>query len=90
MRFDLGFSLWLLRSSRGWSQRQLARRLGVPRQSVSNWEIGVKTPTLRNLRKLCKSLDISVAVLVQLAEARALGVAVRDQYVRSGHKDLGG
>ena len=67
---DLAFSLWLLRQMRGWSQEQMARKLSTTRQTVSNWEIGVKTPTLASLRHLCRGLNVPVWLCLRLAEAR--------------------
>lgn len=31
----------LLRKKKGWSQEELAEKLGISRQSVSKWESGV-------------------------------------------------
>lgn len=33
--------LMRLRKSRGWSQEELGARVGVTRQTVSKWELGV-------------------------------------------------
>ena len=37
---NLSTKIARLRHARGWSQEELAERLGVSRQSVSKWESG--------------------------------------------------
>lgn len=37
----LSEKIYMLRKKKGWSQEELAERLGVSRQSVSKWESGV-------------------------------------------------
>lgn len=37
----LGDKIVKLRKQNGWSQEELAERLGISRQSVSKWESGV-------------------------------------------------
>lgn len=43
---SLGDKIAELRRQRGWSQENLAERLGVTRQSVSKWESGTSVPDL--------------------------------------------
>lgn len=45
-----------MRERNGFSQANLARRIGVGQTAVSQWEGGTKTPRLANLRKLSKVL----------------------------------
>jgi transcriptional regulator with XRE-family HTH domain len=40
------------RERRGWTQADLARRLGTSRAAVSAWEIGIRVPALRTLALL--------------------------------------
>lgn len=54
-----------LRKRGGWSQEQLADRLGVTRQSVSKWESGTATPELGKLVSLSELFDVSVDYLVK-------------------------
>jgi transcriptional regulator with XRE-family HTH domain len=49
-----------LRETRGFSIRELARRSGLPPESVSRSERGVTEITLTNLAKLCKGLMIEL------------------------------
>ena len=41
-------------------QAEFAAALGVTRQEVSAWENGRRTPTLKNLRKIAKALNVGV------------------------------
>ena len=57
--------LSLLRRRHGWSQEQLARMLGITRQSVSKWESGMAMPDLQNLVALSELLEVSLDYLVK-------------------------
>ena len=41
-----------LRKSRGWTQTQLADKLSVSKQTISNWETGTKVPRMGSLQNL--------------------------------------
>lgn len=50
---DLGFDLRTEREERGWSQRYVAKELGLSYQSYQNWEHGLtKSVTPGNFEKL--------------------------------------
>lgn len=49
----------------GLTQTQLAEMLGRQQQSISDWETGRSTPTMRSLNKLSKALSCSIADLLQ-------------------------
>lgn len=66
---DVNFSLWLLRSSSGLTQSQLAQRIGTSRQAVGQWEVS-RQPTVENLQKLAQGLRVPVSVVLALAETR--------------------
>lgn len=46
-----------LREARGWSQSELARRSGIVRPAISNYEAGKREPTDRVLATLATALD---------------------------------
>lgn len=52
------------RAERGMSQEQLAEKLGVTRQTVSNWERSVSFPELPTLELIARALDTDPASLV--------------------------
>ena len=66
-----------LRRQAGYSQEQLADRLGVTRQSVSKWESGSAMPELPKLIALSELFSVSIDYLVkdQLEEPEASGVS---------------
>ena len=49
-----------LREERGWSQLEVAVRVGVEQSTVSEWERGVKTPRPRRQQALADLFGISV------------------------------
>lgn len=51
------------RKARGWSQEDLAARVGVSRQAVSKWEMGDAAPDLQKLVALADALDMSLDTL---------------------------
>lgn len=63
-RFDnLGEVIRTLREERGWNQGQLARRAGISVAMVSNYERGVRTPSLKTLGEIFDALEIRLGPL---------------------------
>ncbi|WP_432155576.1 helix-turn-helix domain-containing protein [Streptomyces sp. bgisy153] len=54
-----------LRQARGWSQSELARRSGIVRPAISNYEAGKREPTDRVLAVLAAALDFEADDLKQ-------------------------
>lgn len=54
-----------LRKRNGWSQENLAERLGVSRQSVSKWESGASVPDLDKILTLSTIFEVSTDFLLR-------------------------
>ncbi len=61
-----------VRIARGMSQVELAKRLGVSKQSVSNWENDNIQPSVEMLRKLARCLCVSADRLLGLDDRQYL------------------
>ena len=57
---SLGNNIFIKRKENGMTQEDLADRLGVSRQAVSDWERDVKKPETQNLIDLAKLLGASI------------------------------
>ena len=57
-------NLKFLREKSGMTQEELAEQLGITRQSVSKWELGINEPDLPTIRALCKILGCSYNALL--------------------------
>ena len=53
-----------LREARGWSQAELARRLGITRNGVNSWEQGLSMPSPAFLVELAKTFSVSTDYLL--------------------------
>ncbi len=78
----LGDKIRQLREERGLSQEELAERLDVSRQTVSNWENDKATPDAIKLGVLCRTFGVSADELL------ALPVSAEER--ESGTKGAGG
>ena len=54
----------IARKAKGMSQKELACELKVSCPTVSDWENGKKNPSISNLQRLAKVLDVSVDYLL--------------------------
>ncbi|MGI6031615.1 MAG: helix-turn-helix domain-containing protein [Eubacteriales bacterium] len=54
-----------LRKEKGWSQEELAERLGVSRQAVSKWESEQSTPDVEKILALCDCFSVSADQLLR-------------------------
>lgn len=61
---ELGKKILELRKKKGLSQEQLGDRIGVTRQTISNWELGETSPNTEQLKLLSKELNISIDELL--------------------------
>lgn len=62
MKFDE--RLYQLRKKNGLTQADVAERLGISRQAVSRWEIGVAVPTVEKLKELSELYGVSLDYLM--------------------------
>ena len=63
-----------LRISFGWTQVQLAQKLGVTKQTVSNWENDNIQPSIEMLIKLSNVFNISTDYLLGLTPTNSINV----------------
>lgn len=54
-----------LRKSSGWSQEELAERLGISRQSVSKWETGESMPDIDKIIRMSELWNVSTDYLLK-------------------------
>lgn len=94
---DLGTTVRDLRQARGWTQQELADRLGVSQRWVSDVENGRTTmPRLARLRRLADTLGVDRGVLIAAADyasRRELADAIGgepsdDDRLREAHRRL--
>ena len=69
---DLADDILALRLAKGWSQADLAERVGTRQANISRIENGLANPTLQFLLKLARALEVDLIVRLR-AEASASG-----------------
>lgn len=57
----IGAQLLELRKSRGWTQEQVAEKVGLTRSTISNIERGTRSLTLETLRRFCDAFSLNVS-----------------------------
>ena len=60
MNVDLKDKLQLLRKQNGYSQEQLADKIGIARQTISKWENGQAVPELNGLILLSDLYGVTI------------------------------
>lgn len=61
---DFTEKLKKLRKERGYTQVQLAKKVGVAQRSIQNYEMGTRYPKRDILDRLCTALDTRIEYLV--------------------------
>ena len=59
------FTITAVRESAGLTQAELARRIGVSRQQLNNWESGFRRPTVESLLKIAQALHVPLETLIK-------------------------
>ena len=70
----LGQRILEIRSACNWSQVEIAKRLGVTKQTVSNWENGNIQPSIEMLIRLARLFNVSTDYLLGLDELPHLNI----------------
>ena len=79
-------SIKKLREERGMTQDELAEKLNVTRQAVSNWETGRTQPDIETLTRLAEVFDVSVERIIYGSERKERIVQV-NRNVQIGPKE---
>ncbi len=74
---EVANSIKKLRQGKQLSQEQLAERLHVTRQAVSNWENGKTQPDIDTLTQLANIFDVSVERIIYGKEKKHFHFAIR-------------
>lgn len=61
---ELGNKIFNLRKEAGFSQEQLAEKLNVTRQTISNWECGQTTPDIIQAKNIAQLFQVTLDELV--------------------------
>ena len=75
-----------LRKQQGLSQEQLGYELGVTRQTVSKWELGVTTPEMDKLIQLSDFFHISIDELVGHTSPEPASKAPETDYAQTARE----
>lgn len=70
----LGQRIGQLRTAHGWNQVELAKRLGVAKQTISNWENGNIQPSIDMLIRLAKLFGVTTDYLLGLDSIPRLSI----------------
>ena len=68
-----------LREARGWTQAELARRMGITRNGVNSWEQGLSIPSPASIVELAKTFSVSTDYLLGLEPLASINVSGLDE-----------
>ena len=68
-----------LRQARGWTQADLARRLGVTRNGVNSWEQGLSMPSPASLVDPARLFSVSTDYLLGVERLNTVNVTGLDE-----------
>lgn len=60
----LGKQVAMLRDRFGFTQEDLANKLGVSKQTISNWETGLKSPRMGAIEKMSQLFNVSKGFII--------------------------
>ena len=68
-----------LRKDNGWSQDDLAQRLGITRSAVGNWEQGLREPPYEMLEAIADTFNCEMQYLI--GEKPASDLSINERYI---------
>lgn len=64
-RQRMGLHIWNLRDNKGWTQAELAEKLGLSVKTVGQWESGRFIPSLVAAKRLAVAFEITIDELAE-------------------------
>lgn len=64
-----------LREERGWTQAELANRMGVTRNGVNSWKQGLSVPSPASIVELAKTFSVSTDYLLGVEALASINVS---------------
>ena len=68
-----------LRQARGWTQGELARRMGITRNGINSWEQGLSMPSPGSLVELSRIFLVSTDYLLGVERLETINVTGLDE-----------
>lgn len=69
---SFAWNLATLRKQAGFTQKELAKKIGSSQKTISSWEVGRTEPTMKDVISICKALDCPMEKLTD-TKAREIG-----------------
>lgn len=66
MKYEIGNRIRQYREKKKLTQKQLADLIGVSNSRISNWEKGINRPDADIIADICRALDVSPSVLLDV------------------------
>ena len=76
---NLGRNIKRLRKEKGWSQTQLAEKVGCHLSNITRIETGKYTPALETVAQISKILDVQIDYLVNGTDGDRQEIRIEDQ-----------
>jgi transcriptional regulator with XRE-family HTH domain len=64
-QYKLASAIIKLRLSKGWSQEELARRMGTKQSAIARLESGTSLPSLSTAKRVAKALNAELDVVIR-------------------------
>jgi len=74
----LGERIRELRLKRGWTQQQLAEKVGIQQKQISSYERGANVPSGQTFISLAKAFGVSLDYLAQISPHTSTQAAIAD------------
>lgn len=84
----IGINIMKLRKAEGLTQMELADKMGVSFQAVSNWERGISCPDIEKLTELANLFHVSLDMIVGNKKAAAAIHTVRQENASATVEDM--
>ena len=81
LHFALADAVLVARIQRGWSQAELARRVGTKQANISRIEAGLGNPTLSLIQKLLKELELDLTITPLHSSTSYKSISYGDQAI---------